>query len=274
MRPPIEKLLNVAGPELVTDRLQADRIGAREKAVVEAGKGDLRGAQLLFHPFVAVQADFDRVREIGADLDEGGAPRGVVQIKVIVIDRHGLPGEIERHRFARPASFVCLEGSHLLLRDADDHDTFRGSEFRTVSGDDGVFVLARLELKERHRVLGRIRLDGVHQAVVHRAKQRGRGNRMPQMIAQEVAQAARCLKLGHVALQVDAIEAPHRQCHVIPDNAVDVGRHQTLLGRKVDDGTPREHAGHCIGPNIKRPRSGRDLKVRRSREAPEMLRAS
>jgi hypothetical protein len=27
----------------------------------------------------------------------------------------------------------------------------------------------------------------------------------------------------------------------------------------------REHAGLCIGPNIKRPRSGRDLKVRRSR---------
>jgi hypothetical protein len=30
----------------------------------------------------------------------------------------------------------------------------------------------------------------------------------------------------------------------------DVGRHQTLLGGKVDDGTPRENAGHCIGPNI------------------------
>src|SRR5882762_793686 len=36
----------------------------------------------------------------------------------------------------------------------------------------------------------------------------------------------------------------------------------------------QENAGLCIGPNIKRPRSGRDLKVRRSREAVEMLRAS
>ena len=36
----------------------------------------------------------------------------------------------------------------------------------------------------------------------------------------------------------------------------------------------QEDAGRCIGPNIKRPRSGRNLKVRRSREAPEMLRAS
>jgi hypothetical protein len=64
---------------------------------------------------------------------------------------------------------------------------------------------------------------------------------MAEVIPQEVAETTRCLKLGHLALQVDAIEAPNRQCHVIPDNAVDVGRHATLLGGKVDDGTlPRE----------------------------------
>ena len=35
-----------------------------------------------------------------------------------------------------------------------------------------------------------------------------------------------------------------------------------------------EHAGLCIGPNIKRPRRGRTLKVRRSREGARRFRVN
>ena len=133
-----------------------------------------------------------------------------------------------------------------------------------MRGGDRVFVLAGLEFDQRHAVFGRKRLDPGHQPVMHGAEQCRRGYRKAEMIAQEVTQTTRRLQLGHVALQIDAIETSDRQRHVIPDNAIDVGRHSILLGRKIDDGTPREHAGHCIGPNIKRPRSGRALKVRRS----------
>jgi hypothetical protein len=225
---------------------------------------------VLFHPFVPVQTQFDRIRDIRADLDKRGSPFTILQVEVVVIDRDRLPGEIEGHAPARTGAFVGLERARLFLRDANHHDPVRPREFRPIRGDDR--VLARLEFNEWHRVLGRIRFDCVHKVVVHRAEQRRRGNRMPEMIAQEVAEAARGLQLGHIALQVDPIEAPHRQRHVIPDNALDVGHHTTLLGRKVDDGTPREYAGHDIGPNIKRPRSGRAVKVRRSRGRATLLR--
>ena len=37
---------------------------------------------------------------------------------------------------------------------------------------------------------------------------------------------------------------------MILDNGLDVGRHQILLGRMIDDGTPREDTDDRIGPNI------------------------
>jgi hypothetical protein len=51
-------------------------------------------------------------------------------------------------------------------------------------------------------------------------------------------------------LQIDAIKTAHRERNVILDNGLDVGRHQILLGRKIDDSTPREHTDDHIGPNI------------------------
>src|SRR5213593_4697940 len=121
VRPPIEQLLKVTGPELVTDRLQADGIGARQKPVIETGEGNLLAPQLLFHPLVAIQTDLDRVRYIRADLDEGWSPGGVLQIKVVVIDGYGLPREIERDSALRPAAFVRFERPRLLLGYPNDH---------------------------------------------------------------------------------------------------------------------------------------------------------
>ena len=44
---------------------------------------------------------------------------------------------------------------------------------------------------------------------------------------------------GYAPFGIQAIEAPDGERHVVVDNGRDVGRHQTLLGGKVDDGTPR-----------------------------------
>jgi hypothetical protein len=266
MGPPIEECVNVAGAECVTCRLQGTGIGTREKAVVQALESDPLPTQSLLHPLVAVQADLDRVRHIRADLDEGGSPREVVHVEVIVVHGDRLSSEIERHAAPRSTPLVGLEGPRLLLRDANDHHAIAPRELRAIRRDDRVFVLAWVERNKRYRVVGGIGLHGRDKAIVHGPKQRRRGNRVAEMVPQEVAQPTRGLKLRHIALQVDAIKTPDRQRDVILDNAVDVGRHRDLLGRKSDEGTPSEHAGLRIGPNIKRPRRGRRLKVRRSRK--------
>src|SRR3989441_7661662 len=54
VRPPVKKLLQIAGAELVTDRLQTGGIGAGEEAVVETGERGLGAAQVLFRPLVSV----------------------------------------------------------------------------------------------------------------------------------------------------------------------------------------------------------------------------
>jgi hypothetical protein len=55
---------------------------------------------------------------------------------------------------------------------------------------------------------------------------------------EEVAETTGRLQLGHVGVQVHAIDAADFQRHVLADNGVDVGRHRDLLGRKSDDSTP------------------------------------
>src|SRR6516225_6356680 len=92
LRPPIEEALNVARPQRITRGLQRHGIGTRQKTIVQTLEADPLSAQLLLHPFVAVQTDLDRVRDVRADLDEGRAPRGILEVEVIVIDGDRLPG--------------------------------------------------------------------------------------------------------------------------------------------------------------------------------------
>src|SRR6202011_107298 len=97
VRPAIEKLLNVTGPELVAEDLQAYRIGARQKAIVETGERDLGAPELLLHPLVPVQTDLDGIRHIRTDLNERRPPVLVLHIEVIMVDGDRLPREVERH---------------------------------------------------------------------------------------------------------------------------------------------------------------------------------
>src|SRR5262245_20434112 len=86
MRPPIEAVLEVTRPQRIAGGLQREGIATREKPVVQTLEADPLSRQLLFYPFVAVQTDLDRIRDIGADLDEGRSPGGILEVEVIVID--------------------------------------------------------------------------------------------------------------------------------------------------------------------------------------------
>src|SRR4029453_2747990 len=193
VRPARSKLLKVAGAELVADRLETRRIGAREKAVVETREGDVGAAQVLFRPLVPVQTQLDRIRDIGADLDERRTPLRVLHVEIVVIHGDRLPREIERHAPLRANAFVSLERARLFLRHTDDHHAVLAAEASTMGGNDRIFVLPRLEFDEGYRGVDRKGLDGVDEPIMHRTKQRRRRDGLAEVIPQEVAQAARGL---------------------------------------------------------------------------------
>src|SRR5437867_7636257 len=64
MRPPVEEGLQVRGAKRIAGGLKRDGIGTREKPVVETLEAHALATQLLFHPFMAVETEFHRVREI------------------------------------------------------------------------------------------------------------------------------------------------------------------------------------------------------------------
>src|SRR5713101_405514 len=73
---------------------------------------------------------------------------------------------------------------------------------------------------------------------------------MPQVVVEEVAQTARRLQLGHVGVQIHAIDAADFERDVVTDNVGDVGRHQNLLLEIPVMVLLAEDTGHAIGPNV------------------------
>src|ERR1700682_5184713 len=64
------------------DRLQCGGIGTGGEPVGQFAEPDTVLGGLAFGPFVAVEPDLDRVREVGADLDERRPEIGVPQIEI------------------------------------------------------------------------------------------------------------------------------------------------------------------------------------------------
>ena len=134
---------------------------------------------------------------------------------------------------------MSLERAHLLLCGPQHDDALAARESRAVVGDDIIFPLTGLELHGRNVVLAHERLDRGQEPVMHRPEECWRWDRISEVIVEEVAQATGRLQLGHVGVQIQAVDTADRERHVLTDNVGDVGRHQTLLGGMVDDGTPR-----------------------------------
>ena len=186
-----------------------------------------------------VEAQLDRIREIGPEFEKGGSPLRVLHVEVVMIDGDRLAREVEGDAALRARTLVRLERAHLLLRHADHDHPVVHRPARAIVGDHVVFALAALERDQRHVLRGRVGLDGADEAVQHRRKQRGRRDRMAQVIPKEVAQPTRRLQLGHVGVQVQPVETPNGQGHVVANKLVDVGHRRLLLAKKSPDATPR-----------------------------------
>jgi hypothetical protein len=76
-------------------------------------------------------------------------------------------------------------GAHFLLRDPEDDDSVAAREARPVVGHDGVLALTRLDLHGGNRVPPHDGVDSPPEAVMHRPEERGRGNRMPEVIVKK-----------------------------------------------------------------------------------------
>ena len=117
----MEELFEVPGAEPVADRLQPGRVVAGGEPVGQLREPDPGPSGLLLGPLMPVDPDLQRIREVGADLDERGPEPVVPQIEVIAGDPP--VGLVE----AEPESAVIGplgSGEHILvlLRHPDRRD--------------------------------------------------------------------------------------------------------------------------------------------------------
>jgi hypothetical protein len=134
--------------------------------------------------------------------------------------------------------FLRLEGPHLFLGHADDDDAFTSGESGAVFRHKGILTLAAFKRDDRNPMEIGERLDGGDEAIVSWFDQGGRRHGVAEIVVEEVAQAAGRLELGHIGVQIHAVNAPDLERHVVTDNVGDVGRHRDLLSQKSDEGTP------------------------------------
>jgi hypothetical protein len=68
----------------VTNRLQTSWVSAREETIAQRLKGNPGLAQLLFRPFVSIDAHLDVKRKVGADLDKEQPKVFIQDVEVII----------------------------------------------------------------------------------------------------------------------------------------------------------------------------------------------
>ena len=111
--PALEEHVDRARSETVADRLQPVRVGAGGEPVGQFGEGQASVNALTLGPLVPVHPHLDRIREVGAHLDERRAELDVPQVEVEA--RHapvGLGEREPRHPVAAPP---LDGGEHVLI---------------------------------------------------------------------------------------------------------------------------------------------------------------
>ncbi len=162
-----------------------------------------------------------------------------MKIEVVLIDRDRLAREREVDRVWRHDVLRRLERELALLGDADEHDTLERVVPRSILSRDIVLALAAFELDDRYELLLGKYADRLDETVVQRAEGGRRSDLIAEVIAQEGAQLTGRLQLGHVAVEIEPVNARGRQRDVVAQYRGDVGAwHRRRLPRGQGLNTP------------------------------------
>ena len=82
----------MVGTKRIADLLKGFMVAALEKTVVQSFISNAFLLDLALGPFMAVDADANRKRCVGADLDEAGPEIGVIDVEIVLLHKHGLAG--------------------------------------------------------------------------------------------------------------------------------------------------------------------------------------
>src|SRR5207237_8943324 len=94
MRPAIKEGLDVGRTEGITGVLESGRVGTGQEPVVEALETNAAACEPLLHPFMAIETELHRIREIAPDITEGGNPVAVMDVDVVEFDGVGHAREV------------------------------------------------------------------------------------------------------------------------------------------------------------------------------------
>jgi len=225
------------GIQRVAHLLERLGSGARQKAVVQRGESDPTRVELSLRPFVSVEADLDRIWGIAADLDEGRSPLGVEEIDVVVVHVDGFP-EVDKFHEAAALLFGRGPRGGAFLGDANQDDATARVTARPVALNDRVFTFALPEFDPRNAVLVGPGPERRFERRRDLAEDRRRGNFLPAGSNEKVNHAAPALQPRDVRVEIQAVDAPHFQGHVVFDNLGNV-RHDTSSWLAPEEISPR-----------------------------------
>ena len=105
----------------VADLGEAFGLIAGAKAVVQRCELDPFAGGLALGELVSVEVDPHRVWRVSVGLDERRTPLRIEDVEVVVVDEHGLAGELEMRVCVIAAIAPAAPRPRLLLRDAEHH---------------------------------------------------------------------------------------------------------------------------------------------------------
>src|SRR5262249_35907539 len=195
-------------------------MGAREDAVIERHEGDVFLGQLPLDVFVAVDAQFGVVREIGAEFQKEGTKVFIHAVEVVLVYRC--------RALHNPGVFLAVGVGALLgtkdgdffLGLAEEHNPFACLKASTVFGSNIVLALPLLKGNDRNLLLLDEGIDLTQEGVGHHAHERRGSDGLAALEAEKASSLFFRLQFRLVDVEVHAIDALDFQGYVL---AKDVG---------------------------------------------------